>query len=270
MKGFLPWLGGKHYLAKTIVPLIEAVPHTCYVEPFMGAAHVFFRRERPAKSEVLNDLNGDLVTLFRVLQHHLEEFMRHFKWALVSRDEFYRLDRQPPDTLTDIQRAARFYYLQKLSFAGRNWSRAFRTKTDGPPQLNLLRLEEELSQVHLRLARVQIEHLPWADCVQRYDREHTFFYLDPPYHGVEDYYGKGLFERGEFEQLAKVLAGLKGRFLLSLNDTPEVRAIFRRFHVRTVSQRYPSGSHSPNHVDRVTELLISDRPFDPAQDRPLE
>jgi DNA adenine methylase len=261
MKGFLPWLGGKHYLAKTIVPLIEAVPHTCYVEPFMGAAHVFFRRT-PAKSEVLNDLNGELVTLFRVLQHHLEEFMRCFKWALVARDEFYRLDRQPPDTLTDIQRAARFYYLQKLSFAGRNWSRAFRTKTDGPPQLNLLRLEEELSAVHLRLARVQIEHLPWADCVQRYDREHTFFYLDPPYYGVEDYYGKGLFARSEYEQMAAVLAGLQGRFLLSLNDTPEVRSIFKGFHVRVVSQRYPSGSHSPNHVQQVTELLIGDRPLE--------
>ncbi len=101
-----------------------------------------------------------------------------------------------------MQRAARFYYLQKLSFAGRNWSRAFRTKVDGPPQLNLLRLEEELSQVHLRLARVQVENLPWAKVIERYDREHTFFYLDPPYYGVEDYYGKGLFERAAYEETA--------------------------------------------------------------------
>lgn len=61
-----------------------------------------------AKAEVLNDIDRDLVTLFRVLQGHLEEFLRFFKWALVSRDEFERLLRVEPDTLTDIQRAAWF------------------------------------------------------------------------------------------------------------------------------------------------------------------
>ena len=256
MKGFLPWRGGKHYLAKKIVPLIERIPHTCYIEPFMGAAHVFFRRT-PARVEVLNDLNSELVTLFRVLQWHLDEFLRQFEWALVSREEFYRLEKMPPEFLTDIQRAVRFYTLQKMSFAGRNWSRAFRTKTDGPPQLNLVRMTEELKGIRQRLARVQIENLPWEKCIPRYDREHSFFYIDPPYYGIEDYYGKNLFERAAFEQLAEILAGLKGKFLLSLNDVPEVRKIFSSFHIAEISHRYPSGNHSPNHKEHVTELLIS-------------
>ncbi len=58
---------------------------------------------------MLSDRNAELVVLFRVLQRQLEEFLRHFRWALLARDEFYLLDRMPPDTLTDIQRAARFY-----------------------------------------------------------------------------------------------------------------------------------------------------------------
>jgi len=260
MKGFLPWLGGKHYLAKKIVPLIEAQPHVCYVEPFMGAAHVFFRRE-PAKVEVLNDLNSELVTLFRVLQHHLEEFLRQFEWSVVSREDFQRWDKTPPESLTDIQRAARFYTLQKMSFAGRNWSRAFRTKTNGPPQLNLVRMTEELREVRQRLARVQIEHLPWADCIARYDREHTFFYLDPPYYGVEDYYGKAMFKREEYQQMVDVLANLRGSFLLSLNDRPEVREIFKRFHITEISHRYPTGNHSDEHQEEVNELLISPEPL---------
>jgi DNA adenine methylase len=58
---------------------------------------------------------------------------------------------------------------------------------DGRPRLNLLRIEEELSQAHLRLARTYVERLPWAECVERYDRPHTLFYMDPPYWGTEGY-----------------------------------------------------------------------------------
>jgi len=82
------------------------------------AARLFFFRKDPAKVEVLNDINGDIVNLYRVVQHHLEEFVRQFKWALTSRKLFEWTKSVPPETLTDIQRAARFYYLQKTSFGG--------------------------------------------------------------------------------------------------------------------------------------------------------
>ena len=260
MKGFMPWQGGKRLLAKRIVAEIERIPHVCYVEPFMGAAHVFFRKE-PSKSEVINDINRDLVTLFRVLQHHLEEFLRFFKWTLVARDEFERLRRVAPDTLTDIQRACRFYYLQKLTYGGKVVGQTFSTERHGHPRLNLLRIEEELSEIHLRLARVQIENLPWRDCLRRYDRPETLFYIDPPYYGCEDDYGKGLFGRQDFEHLAAELSGLKGRFLMSINDHPEVRKIFRGFHAEPVRTRYTIG-HSQK---SVTELLI--RPSEKAKAR---
>lgn len=256
MEAFLPWLGGKRLLAKRIAALIARIPHRCYVEPFMGAGHVFFARE-PVRTEVLNDLNRELVTLFRVLQWHLEEFLRFFKWALVSRDEFQRLRRVEPETLTDIQRAARFYYLQRTGFGGMR--KAFGTATTGRPKINLLRMEEELSAVHLRLAQVVIENLPWQKCLERYDRAHTLFYLDPPYWGCERDYGKGMFAPGDFGELAAVLKGLKGRFLLSLNDRPEVRELFRGFNVQPIQTRYSTGQ-----ADRkatVQELLISSEPL---------
>lgn len=254
MDGFLPWLGGKRRLAKRIVAEINRIPHTCYVEPFMGAAHVFFARE-PVKTEVLNDLNRELVTLFRVLQHHLEEFLRYFKWALVSRDEFERLKRVEADTLTDIQRAARFYYLQKQAFGGKLTGQTFGTHTTGRPHLNLVRMEEELSSVHLRLAHVVIENLTWQNCIRRYDRPQTLFYIDPPYFGNEEDYGKGLFGREEFAELARMLAELKGRFLLSLNDTPEVRETFKAFPMQPVQTRY-TVTQRPKNRGQVQELLI--------------
>lgn len=152
----IPWIGGKRRLAKHILPLFPE--HRCYVEPFCGAAALFFMK-RPAQAEVLNDINGDVTNLYRVLQHHLEEFVRQFKWSLVSREMYRWLQITPEETLTDIQRAARFYYLQKLAFGGKVESRTFGTATTSPPRLNLLRMEEDLSAAHLRLARVCIENL---------------------------------------------------------------------------------------------------------------
>ncbi|MDH5560592.1 MAG: DNA adenine methylase [Deltaproteobacteria bacterium] len=254
MKGFLSWLGGKSQLAPKISEHLKSINHTCYCEPFMGGAHVFFRKE-PAKAEVLNDINRDLTTLFRVLQHHPDEFMRHFKWAISSRDEFERLNKQNPDSLTDIQRASRFYYLQKLCFGGKAFERSFGTSTTNAPRLNLFRIEEELSQVHLRLARVQIENLPWQKIITRYDREHTLFYIDPPYFNCEAYYGKNIFERSEYREMASILKVIKGNFILSLNDHEEIRKTFDGFHIQKVSVPYTLSSKGP--PKKAPELLIS-------------
>ncbi|WP_409559434.1 DNA adenine methylase [Halomonas sp. TD01] len=127
-------------------------------------------RPSPAEVEVLNDVNGDLVNLYRIVQNHLEEFVRQFKWALSSRQVFEWLKMTRPETLTDIQRAARFYYLQQNAFGARIEGQTFGTATTTPPGLNLLRLEEPLSAAHLRLASTFIEHLSWQACIERYDR----------------------------------------------------------------------------------------------------
>jgi DNA adenine methylase len=177
-KPIIPWIGGKRRLAKDILPMFPE--HTCYVEPFCGAAALLFMKDE-VKCEVLNDINGELVNLYRVLQHHLEEFVKQFKFALISRKMFEWEQMKQPETLTDIQRAARFYFLQKNAFGGKVDKQTFGTSTTGGPRMNLLRIEEELSAAHLRLARVQVEHLPWDKCLSKYDRPHTLFYMDPPY-----------------------------------------------------------------------------------------
>ena len=160
----IPWIGGKGRLATHILPLFPQ--HTCYCEPFAGGAAIFFLKE-PSKVEVINDVNLDLVTLYRVVQHHLEEFLRQFRWALTSRKMYEWLQDTPPETLTDIQRAARFYYLQRLSFGGKVRGQSFGTATTSPARLNLLRIEEELSEAHIRLSRVFVEHLSWQDCIEK-------------------------------------------------------------------------------------------------------
>lgn len=232
----VPWLGGKRRLAKHILPLFPE--HTCYVEAFAGGAALFFLKE-PSDVEVLNDVNGELVNLYRVVKHHLEELLRQFKWALTSRQMYEWTQATPPETLTDVQRAARFFYLQKLSFGSRVEGQTFGTATTAPARLNLLRLEEDLSMAHLRLARVTIEQLPWQLCLARYDRPHTLFYLDPPYWGTEGY---GVdFGLEQYSEMAQLMRSLQGRAIVSVNDIPEMRKAFAGFRMTRLRISYTVG-----------------------------
>jgi DNA adenine methylase len=237
-KTLFPWPGGKTRLLPHILPLVEATPHTCYVEVFAGGAAVLFAKE-PSKVEVLNDLNGDLVCLYRVVTHHLDEFVRQFRWALTSRQMFEWAKLQHVDALTDIQRAARFYYLQRLAFGSKVTSRTFGTCASSPKTINLLRLEEDLSAAHLRLHRVVIENLQWQQCIARYDRPGTLFFLDPPYWQVEGYGTE--FGLDQYEELGQVMACLKGDAILTINDHPDMRRLFDRFDGKTVPIRYTLG-----------------------------
>lgn len=249
-KPLIPWIGGKRRLAKHLIP--QFPEHDCYVEPFCGAAAMFFLKDQ-VKAEVLNDINGDLINLYRVVQHHLDEFIKQFRWSLVSRQIWDWLSLTHVDTLTDIQRAARFYYLQKMGFGGKVESRSFGTATTSAPRLNLLRIEEELSQAHLRLARTTIEHLPWADCITRYDRPHTLFYCDPPYWGTEGY---GVdFPLAEYDKLATLAKTLQGRFLISVNDIPEMHQAFSGLHIQRVELSYFVGGKGRSNT-KSGELII--------------
>lgn len=154
--------------------------------------------------------------------------------------------------MTDIQRAARYYYLQRLCFGGRVKGRTFGATPMDRPRINLLRMEEELSEVHLRLARVAIENLPWNDFIKRYDRKKTFFYLDPPYYKAP-FYQHNL-ELNDYKEMAEILEGIKADFILSINDHPEIRKIFKGFNIKPVQLKY---SVSQKKLMEGKELLIS-------------
>lgn len=247
----IPWIGGKRRLADRLLPYFPA--HQCYVEPFAGGAALFFLRAMPADVEVLNDVNGELVNLYRVVKHHLEEFVRQFKWALSSRQVFKWLQITPEETLTDIQRAARFFYLQQSSFGARVQGQSYGVATTTPPGLNLLRIEENLSATHLRLASAYIENLAWDECVKRYDRPHTFFFMDPPYWETEGY-GVG-FGWDQYELLARTLGTLKGKAIVTLNDHPDIRELFKDYVIEATDIRYTVGGGAG--VERSEVVIFS-------------
>lgn len=249
------YVGGKRLLAKSIIPRIDAIPHVTYAEPFVGMGGIFLRRSRVPKSEVINDLNGEVATFFRILQRHYTAFMDMLRYQLTMRREFERLKATDPATLTDLERAARFLYLQRTAFGGKVSGQNFGVDVRGGGSFNVSRLGPLLEELHERLAGVVIENLTWQDFIDRYNRPGTLFYLDPPYYGSEGYYGKELFQRSQFEEMAERLERLQGSFLLSLNDCPEVRRIFKRFAIERLDTSYTLAGHGRK--KDVGEVLIS-------------
>ena len=155
-----------------------------------------------------------------------------------SRREFERLKETDPATLTDLERAARFLYLQRLAFGGKVTSQSFGVKPAHASRFDPLDMPALVWPLHERLAGVVIENLPWREFIDRYDRPGMLFYLDPPYYGIEFLYGQTTLRRAEFAEIADRHAALKGRFILSINDRPETREIFARFAIREVSLLY--------------------------------
>ena len=245
------WVGGKKQLSKRLCTLIDSIAHECYVEPFIGMGGVFLRRENRPKSEVINDINGDVVNLFRLLQRHYQSLIDELKYTLAGRREFERLLSLDPSTLTDIERAARFIYLQRLAFGGTVVGQSYGVDPYKSARYNISTLEPMLADIHDRLSGVVIENLDWSKVIKVYDRPEVLFFLDPPYYNSEDYYGKNLFSKGDYKKLADQLSNIEGKFIMTLNDIEPVRETFEKFNIESVELTYTLSVKSPKTVSEV-------------------
>lgn len=258
------WVGGKSRLRKYIIELLPS--HTCYVEPFAGAAWVLFGKP-PSDVEVINDIDQDLINFFRVVKHKPEELVRSFEWELVSRAEFERLASLDSASLTDVQRAHRFYYLIMAGWGGELHYPRFQTSiTDGGHGNRLIgaleTLRKRLEPIHNRLQTVIIENLDWKKCVDRYDREGTVMYVDPPYPGNKVNYAHNMRNWEAHHELTERLEKASCLWILSTYDTPEMHDLFSEYKITKI--RSSSGMNTKKRSNtRVAnqEILVTN--FDP-------
>ena len=199
MGSFFPWPGGKSKVAKRLCQLLPE--HICHVEVFAGAANRLFVKER-SKTEALNDINSELINLFRVVRWHPREFIHELMLVPQSRLEFADYRAQPG--LTDIQKAARSWFIMRTAFGGKGGTThpAFGYGTTGRAHFRRTAFTA-VRRCHKRLDGVYIENLDFTDCIRRYDRPHTVFYCDPPYLDSADY--KKPFNYDDHCQLAESL-----------------------------------------------------------------
>lgn len=248
MDSFISWIGGKKLLRKKILETFpEQGTFHRYIEVFGGAGWILFSSEKHAKMEVYNDRNGNLVNLFRCVKYHPQELQKELEFVLMSREQFFDAkDQIKIQGLTDIQKAARFYILIKESFGSDLCSFAVRPR-------NLVKAIDYIRMVSDRLKNVVIENGDFERILKTYDTQESFFYLDPPYYQTEKYY-KDRFLPEDHIRLKNKLKEVKGKFLLSYNDCPYIRELYREYEILEVDRAHNllRGKEKP----RYKELII--------------
>lgn len=244
MNSFISWIGGKKLLRKQI---LEQFPdqdsYGRYVEVFGGAGWILFSKEKHASMEVLNDVNGELINLYRVVKYHPEALQKELEWLLMSREQFFDELNRNTRGMTDIQRAARFFCVIKESF-GSNLN------SFGVGQKNIQKAVDYLKEVSMRLNKVVIENQDFERLIKIYDRPDALFYLDPPYYDAEKYY-PDRFNPEDHERLRKCLGMVKGKFILSYNDCSQIRELYKDYEIIAVDR-----SHNLSLGNRYHELII--------------
>ncbi|MBU3131606.1 Dam family site-specific DNA-(adenine-N6)-methyltransferase [Clostridium gasigenes] len=241
-------MGGKSKLRKVI---IEMLPEsTCYVELFFGAGWVYFGKE-PSKIEVVNDVDKELINMFKMIKHHGPEMERLLKYEFSGRDIFEEYKNFSLEYSTDVNRAIRFLYLTNYSFASKGNNYGYGTST--LPNQKMFK-ETYLDPIRDRLKNTFVESLSFEKIIEKYDREHTVFFADPPYYETAGYNN----EFGEKEQLIlfEKLSNIKGKFLLTINDHPMIRELYKDFNIKEVEVVY-SVSRQTDARGKYKELIIT-------------
>ena len=240
-------VGGKSKLRNTIIEMIPR--HTCYVELFFGAGWVYFGKEE-SKVEVINDIDSELVNLFKTIKYHSPEIERLLQYEFSGRDIFEEYKNCSIEYLTEIHRAIRFLYLITQSFAGKGKVYGYGTTTKPSQHI----FKEVLGEIRERLKNTYVENLSFEKIIDKYDREHSFFFCDPPYFETSGYDNK--FGEEEHIILLDKLKNLKGKFLLTINDQPKVREWYKDFNIKEVEVNY-SVSKEEKGRGKYKELIIT-------------
>lgn len=223
MNSLIGWIGGKKLLRNQIIEEFSK-KFDRYVEVFGGAGWVLFAKDRHAREEIYNDIDGNLVNLFRCVKYHPEALQKELDYCLYSREVFYNsLEEMELKSLTDIQRAARFFLLVKLSFGAKG-------ETFNKRATDLNAKIEDIKEVSERLRRVTIENLSYEKLIASYDSAATLFYLDPPYFCSRKSYIYD-FEKEDHDRLKGILEKIKGKFVLSYNDCEEIRELYKDYPI---------------------------------------
>ncbi|MCT4507842.1 MAG: DNA adenine methylase [Tepidibacter sp.] len=240
-------MGGKSKLRKQIIELIPK--HICYVEVFFGAGWVYFGKET-SNTEVINDIDSELINLFKMIKYHEEEVSRLLEYEIFSRDSFDYYLNQDSKYLTEIQRAVRFLYIIGCSFGAKG--KHFGYGATRKPTQKIF--NEDLKVIRDRLKNTYVENLNFKTLIEKYDREGTFFFCDPPYWKTCGY--DNPFTWKNHLELKNTLLNIKGKFLLTLNDCPQIRELYKEFNILETEVMY-TVSKSEKGIKKHNELIIT-------------
>lgn len=226
-KPLIRWAGGKSRLLKHLLPLPE---HTAYVEPFAGGLALLLAKSR-STVEVVNDLNGDLVTLYRCVQFHPDALIAEIQWTLNSRRNLYDFLAQPG--LTDLQRAARWLIRNKTGFGTSMTSYGVSRQSSGSATGSRENVLQAIRELSARLDKVSVENLSYERMLRLYDAPGTLFFLDPPYYNskAECYDG---WNEAQMTEFADRVLQLQGDWIVTVDDSALNRRLFHGWPTTTL------------------------------------
>jgi DNA adenine methylase len=248
MNSFISWIGGKNALKKEIVSRFPKEKYDYYVEVFGGAGWVLFYKDAHAEAEVYNDLNGELVNLFRIVKYHCSELQKELSFVLNSREIFNGFKNENPEYMTDIQRAARFFWVVKTSFGSK-------CGVFGCMKKDINKMVDYLSVIQERLKSVAIENKDFEKLIHDFSNKSTLFYCDPPYYDAEKYYSIE-FTKEDHKRLFKALQNTTQRFILSYNDCEEIRCLYEKYNIYEI-KRFNNLSTQSGSNSSYKELVIT-------------
>jgi len=253
-KPFLKWAGGKTQLLHVIEKMIP--PHGSYIEPFLGGGALFFHL-RPHKA-ILSDSNPELINCYEVVKNDVKKLITTLKNYKNEKDFFYKIRALNPVNLNEIDRAARFYYLNRTCFNGlyRVNKKGLFNVPFGKNVLTKIYDRERLLAASEALKNAKLICEDYKAVIRKYAQEGDFVFLDPPYVPVSEYgdfqrYTKEFFYdedhmelRDEFNRLVRIGA----HALLTNSNTPFVTALYQGHNIEVFDTKRMINSKTSNRV----------------------
>lgn len=246
MKAILCWQGGKRSLVKEL--LRRCPPHRVYIEPFFGAGHLFWAKD-PAEVEVINDIDPQLMAFYK-------EFAtkRRFDCDMTpSRDRWDRIKARRQSG--DVVPACDFLFQTKYAFrCNKSYSPTeaeMCAKSDNPKHCQVREVAAKFPDYKTRLSGVTMMNTDWRKVVDKFDCKDGFLFVDPPYYETDCPYHSCEINP---QKMSDFLAKLKCRWLVTLNDHPEVRKAFKGRHIESIDALYGAGNYKG--TKRVANLII--------------
>lgn len=238
--------GNKYPMRDEIIRLIP--PHKRYVEPFVGSGAIFYNKP-PAKESILNDLDENTCKQHRFLRDAPTN-PSAYPSGLDNLPTIKRFYKTTPKT-----RAAKLIHAKIEAcngFSGSPVSASYGIYRKANPVKILKHLD--FYQSRLRNGTT-ILNKDYGEVVRKYDSVDTFFFFDPPYEKTRSIYGYGEHKDFDFVRLLEILRGIKGRFLMTINDSARIRELFKEFTVKS-TRVYARWSRKTKRADSRKELLI--------------
>jgi len=247
--------GGKSRLVKYIMPLFPS--HKFYAEVFGGAAWILLNKQK-SLIEIFNDIEGNIVNLFRIARDFPGEFVNRLRYDIIARETFDNYKEDYLKSSDPFDRAVKYYYIYCNSFSSDMSTFIKRDRVTNPNRFST-RLPSVVSAFANRMADVVIENLDFRSFFDKYNGKDWLYYLDPPYYGVEGYAEP--FKDKEHKDLADILTNnFEGKFILSYNDVPEIRELYSKFNIVTFDIIYQAANRPKVNKDlsgKKSELIIT-------------